>query len=88
VNNFSKTLDNCLAENGPWRENEFEWDLYRLPSEPVWQLRFPQLALSVEARKLIRFNKSENAKGMWKSIFASCHSGSEARPTLLSRRSL
>jgi hypothetical protein len=47
-------------------------------SEPVWQLRFPQLAFSVEARKLIRFNKSENAKGMWKSIFASCHTGSSA----------
>jgi hypothetical protein len=43
----------------------------------VWQVRFPQLAFSVEARKLIRFNKSENAKAMWKSIFASCHSGSE-----------
>jgi hypothetical protein len=44
----------------------------------VWQLRFPQLAFSVEARKLIPFNKNENAKGMWKSIFASCHSGSSA----------
>jgi hypothetical protein len=44
----------------------------------VWQLRFPQLVFSVEARKLIRFNKSENAKGMWKSIFASWHSGSSA----------
>jgi hypothetical protein len=47
----------------------------------VWQLRFPQLAFSVEARKLIRFNKSENQKGMWKSIFACCHSGSEACAT-------
>jgi hypothetical protein len=36
---------------------------------------------SVKARKLIRFNKSENAKGMWKSIFASCHTGSEACAT-------
>jgi hypothetical protein len=52
-----------------------------LPKEPVWQLRFPQLAFSVEARKLIRFNKSENQKGMWKSIFACCHSGSEACAT-------
>jgi len=53
----------------------------RQAEEPVWQLRFPQLVFFVEARKLIRFNKSENAKRMWKSIFASCHSGSEARPT-------
>jgi hypothetical protein len=49
--------------------------------EPLWQPRFPQLVFSVEARKLIRFNKSENTNGRWKSIFASCHSGSEACAT-------
>jgi hypothetical protein len=49
--------------------------------EPVWQPRFPQPAFSVEAHILSRFNKSENAKGMWKSIFASFHTGSEAYPT-------
>jgi hypothetical protein len=47
----------------------------------VWQPCFPQPLFSVKARKLIRFNKSENAKGMWKSIFASCHTGSEACAT-------
>jgi hypothetical protein len=46
--------------------------------EPVWQPRFPQPAFSVEAHILSRFNKSENAKGMGKSIFASFHTGSEA----------
>jgi hypothetical protein len=44
----------------------------------VWQPRFPQLAFSVEARKSIRFNKKENAKGMWKSIFAGFHTSSSA----------
>jgi hypothetical protein len=54
----------------------------------VWQLRFPQLAFSVEARKLIRFNKSENPKGMWKSIFACCHSGSSACLLFLSLKKI
>jgi hypothetical protein len=42
----------------------------------VWQPRFPQLAFPGEADKLSCFNKSENAKGMWKSIFAGWHTGS------------
>jgi hypothetical protein len=50
----------------------------RQAEEPVWQPRFPQLVFSVETRKLFRFNKSENAKGKWKSIFAGFHTGSEA----------
>jgi hypothetical protein len=57
----------------------------RQAEEPVWQLRFPQPVFFVEAHILSRFNKSENAKGMWKSIFASFHTGSEARPTRIAK---
>ena len=53
----------------------------RQAKEPVWQPRFPELVFSAEARKLLRFNKNENAKGMWKSIFDRSHTGSAAYPT-------
>src|SRR5258706_1916855 len=50
-------------------------------SESVWQPRFPQVVFFVEALNLSCFNKSGNRKGMWKSIFATSHTDSEACAT-------
>ncbi len=48
-----------------------EWANLNVGAEEVErQRRFPQFEFSVEARKFNRFNKNENAKGIWKSIFA------------------
>jgi hypothetical protein len=44
--------------------------------EPVWQPRFPQIVFSGESRKSRYSNKTGNRKGMWKSIFALCHTDS------------
>src|SRR5882672_12437859 len=49
--------------------------------ESVWQPRFPQVVFFVEALNLSYFNKSGNRKGMWKSIFATSHTDSEACAT-------
>jgi hypothetical protein len=46
--------------------------------EPVWQPRFPQVVFSGESRKSHCSNKMGNREGMWKSIFAPCHTDSKA----------
>jgi hypothetical protein len=43
----------------------------------VWQPRFPQVVFSGESRKSRCSNKIGNRKGMWKSIFAPCHTDSK-----------